>query len=477
MNNFSSADTLLIIGIVIAYIALTTWMTYRLRSKSNSEFMEGSKAMPALIVGVLLMSEFIGAKSTIGTAQSAFENGFAASWSIIGAAIGFPLFGLILVKRIYNTGKVTISGAVAEKYGQSTKNIISIIMMYALLLVNVGNYVSGAAAISTVLHVTLPVAAVITAIVSTFYFAFGGMKGVAYVTVFHSAMKYFGVLVILYYALHLTGGFSPMIEKMPDFYWTWDGKIGANTIVAWLVGTIGSIFCTQFVIQAISSTKDAASAKRATMVAFFFCMPIALAIAAIGVCAKYLYPDMKSLYALPIFIQDMSPVMAGLVTTSLVASIFVSVSTVALAITSLAIKDFYVPYFKPTDAQEFRMTRILSLVIGFLPLVFVLFVPEILKLSFFTRAIRLSITVVAIIAFYLPFFRSTRGANAALLGAAIGTTVWYLLGDPFGINNMYVALATPAIIMFLDYMIPNKAKQRDALANELNDAVPQNAGK
>ena len=92
MNNFSSADTLLIIGIVIAYIALTTWMTYRLRSKSNSEFMEGSKAMPALIVGVLLMSEFIGAKSTIGTAQSAFENGFAASWSIIGAAIGFHLF-------------------------------------------------------------------------------------------------------------------------------------------------------------------------------------------------------------------------------------------------------------------------------------------------------------------------------------------------------------------------------------------------
>ena len=50
-------------------------------------------------------------------------------------------------------------------------------MIYALLLVNVGNYASGAAAISTVLKVNLPVAAFITAIVSTFYFAFGGMKG------------------------------------------------------------------------------------------------------------------------------------------------------------------------------------------------------------------------------------------------------------------------------------------------------------
>ncbi|AIX74820.1 sodium:solute symporter family protein [Pantoea sp. PSNIH4] len=456
MKEFAAVDTLIIIGIVIAYILFTTWLTWRLRSKSAGDFMEGSRAMPAFIVGVMLMSEYIGAKSTIGTAQAAFEDGFAASWSVIGAAIGFPLFGLLLVKRIYNTGKITISRAIAEKYGTSTKNIISLIMIYALLLVNVGNYVSGAAAISTVLKVNLPVAAFITAIVSTFYFAFGGMKGMAWVTLLHSAIKYFGILVILGVALHMTGGISPMVEKMPDFYWTWDGHVGASTIFAWLIGTIGSIFCTQFVIQAISSTKNAASAKRATWVAFFFCLPIAIAIAIIGVAAKYLHPDINSLYALPVFLQDMSPWLAGLVTTSLVASIFVSVSTVALAIASLIVKDFYVPMRNPTPEREFKMTRWLSLAIGFLPLLFVLFVPEVLKLSFFTRAIRLSISVVAMMAFYLPFFKSARGANAGLIGACVVTSVWYLLGDPFGINNMYIALITPAVIMALDHLIPQK---------------------
>lgn len=456
MKECAAVDTLIIIGIVIAYILFTTWLTWRLRSKSAGDFMEGSRAMPAFIVGVMLMSEYIGAKSTIGTAQAAFEDGFAASWSVIGAAIGFPLFGLLLVKRIYNTGKITISGAIAEKYGTSTKNIISLIMIYALLLVNVGNYVSGAAAISTVLKVNLPVAAFITAIVSTFYFAFGGMKGMAWVTLLHSAIKYFGILVILGVALHMTGGISPMVEKMPDFYWTWDGHVGASTIFAWLIGTIGSIFCTQFVIQAISSTKNAASAKRATWVAFFFCLPIAIAIAIIGVAAKYLHPDINSLYALPVFLQDMSPWLAGLVTTSLVASIFVSVSTVALAIASLIVKDFYVPMRNPTPEREFKMTRWLSLAIGFLPLLFVLFVPEVLKLSFFTRAIRLSISVVAMMAFYLPFFKSARGANAGLIGACVVTSVWYLLGDPFGINNMYIALITPAVIMALDHLIPQK---------------------
>ncbi|HFF7336834.1 sodium:solute symporter family protein, partial [Klebsiella pneumoniae] len=138
------------------------------------------------------------------------------------------------------------------------------------------------------------------------------------------------------------------------------------------------------------------------------------------------------------------------------------VSTVALAIASLVVKDFYVPWRNPTPDQEFRATRWASLIIGFLPLIFVLLVPEVLKLSFFTRAIRLSITVVAVIAFYAPFFRSTRGANAGLIGACVVTSVWYLLGDPFGINNMYVALATPAIIMVIDRLIPNKSQPSPA---------------
>lgn len=471
MKAFSTESTLLIVGMVVAYILFTTWLTWRLRSKTSGDFMEGSRAMPAFIVGIMLMSEYIGAKSTIGTAQAAFEDGFAASWSVIGAAIGFPLFGLILVKRIYNTGKITISGAIAEKYGSSTKNIISLIMIYALLLVNVGNYISGAAAISTVLKIDLTQAAFITAVVSTFYFAFGGMKGVAWVTLLHSAIKYMGILIILYVALKMTGGVAPMMEKMPAFYWTWDGHVGASTIVAWLIGTVGSIFCTQFVIQAISSTKDVKSAKRATWVAFIFCLPIGLAMALIGVAAKFAHPDIKSLYALPVFLQDMSPWLAGIVTTSLVASIFVSVGTVALAIASLVVKDFYVPYRNPTPEREFKMTRWISIGIGFFPLLFVLFFPEVLKLSFFTRAIRLSITVVAIMAFYLPWFKSTRGANAGLIGACVVTSIWFLMGNPFGIDNMYVALVTPAIIMVIDRCIPSRQSQPQPQHNAQNSGA------
>jgi SSS family solute:Na+ symporter len=60
-----------------------------------------------------------------------------------------------------------------------------------------------------------------------------------------------------------------------------------------------------------------------------------------------------------------------------------------------------------------------------------------------------SITIVAVVAFYLPAFSDTKGANIALVGTTFISTAWFLLGDPFGISDIYVALLSPLILMLL----------------------------
>lgn len=450
MDRFGYGDTALIVTMVVLYIALTAWLTARSRSKDSGEFMVGARSTPAVVVGILMVSEFVGAKSTIGTAQGAFESGMAASWAVLSAAVGFPLFGFFLARKLYNSGEYTISGAIFQRYGRSTQLIVSLIMIYALLLVNVGNYISGAAAIATVLKISLPLAALIIAVVSTFYFALGGMKSLAYVNLWHSGVKYLGVLIVLAVALSMTGGVAPIQAALPAFYFTWDGTLGASTIVAFFIGNVGAIFSTQYIVQAVASTRSADAARRATFIAAGLAIPLGIALGLIGVAARYLYPDMQSLYALPIFMQSMNVFLAGLVAVSLVAAIFAGVSTVALAIASLVVRDFYVPFCQPVPAQEFRITRWLALGIGFVPLVFVFCAPGLMNLSFFTRALRLSISVVAIIGLYLPFFGGNRGATCGLLAATVTTTVWYLLGDPHGIDNMYIALVTPALVILAE---------------------------
>ena len=457
MATFSYWDTAIIIAMVVAYIVITSLLSIRLRSKNSEQFMVAGRSMPAIVVAILLMSEFIGAKSTVGTSQEAFSVGIAASWSVVAAAIGFLVFGLFMAKRLYASGEFTISGFIAKKYGRGAKLTVSAIMIYALFIVNVGNYVSGAAAISTVLRINLAQAAFITAIVSTIYFVWGGLKSVAYLTIVHSAVKLFGIGILVVMAWKLTGGIKNMEASMPAHYFTWSGTLSGGTIGAWIIGTAGAIFSTQFIIQAISATRTPEAARASSLIAAFLCVPIGLALGFIGVAAKFLYPNIKSLYALPVFLQHMHPLLAGVVTTSLVASIFVSVCTVALAIASLIVKDFYVPRFNPTPEVELRMTRWISLGVGFLPLFFVLFVPKILALSFFSRALRLSISVVALIGIYIPFFSGKRSAVWGLALATVATTVWYLLGNPFGINNMYIALVTPAVVLVVSKLLFHSA--------------------
>jgi len=37
-----------------------------------------------------------------------------------------------------------------------------------------------------------------------------------------------------------------------------------------------------------------------------------------------------------------------------------------------------------------------------------------------------------------------------LLAAAVFTSIWYVLGNPYGIDNMYVAAVTPVLVMMIE---------------------------
>src|SRR5262249_16728262 len=161
--------------------------------------------------------------STIGTAQEAFEKGMAAGWSVIAAAIGFLLLGLVFARQVYRSQQHTISGLVEQRFGNGARIVVSILMIYALLLVNVGNYVSGVAALKSALHTNLTLSTFIIAGFSAVYYVFGGLKSIAYVTVLHSLMKLTGIAILVAIAAGLAGGLAPIQAGLPASYFTWDG--------------------------------------------------------------------------------------------------------------------------------------------------------------------------------------------------------------------------------------------------------------
>jgi SSS family solute:Na+ symporter len=55
--------------------------------------------------------------------------------------------------------------------------------------------------------------------------------------------------------------------------------------------------------------------------------------------------------------------------------------------------------------------------------------------------------------FYAPTFGTRQGAFISIIASLIITIGWFLMGNPYGIDNAYIALATPLVIMTLSHLL------------------------
>jgi SSS family solute:Na+ symporter len=447
-------DLGIIFGLTISYIVITTlvgvWSAKY--AKDTTSFMTAKNLMGPFIVGVLMMSEFIGTGSTLGTAQTAFAKGISAAWNLITLGLGYLLYAFFMAPKFNAMKEYTISGALAQKYGPAMRTIVSLIMIYALTTVNVSMYTGGAATIATLLGISIPAAVYIIGVATIVNVTAGGLRGVGISNLIHAAFKYLGLIVTAIVAWNLLRANPGAMAKVPAMHFSLTG-IGLPTLCAWTVANIGAVFSTQYVIQCISSLNDPAEARRASIVASIVIMPIGFFAAYIGLSARALFPDIKSVMAMPHFLKVMGPWEAGIVTSGIVAATFVTIMACKIGATALFMKDFYIPLFKPSGKHQLLAVRITSVFIGLLPLPFALYVPGLLKTIFFARALRTSVAIVAIFMFYMPFIGSRKAAMIGLIFAFIGTTLWFIAGDPWGIDNIYVGAAIPAIAMVGDWLI------------------------
>src|ERR1700733_12791286 len=129
------------LAVVAAYMAglgLLTGIVQR-SVTTPTTFTSGTtgSGVPAVLVGLMLMSEFIGTSASVGTAQEAYVSGISAAWNIIALGAGFLFYAYFLAGKYKGSGHNTISGVFAEVYGPSTKIATSLVMIFALQIVAV----------------------------------------------------------------------------------------------------------------------------------------------------------------------------------------------------------------------------------------------------------------------------------------------------------------------------------------------------
>jgi len=444
----------IIFGIVIAYLVLTTVVSALSAKYANvtSSFMSPKNQLGPYLVGILLVSEHMAAASTLGSSQAAFEHGISASWVYISLGASFLVYGYLVAGKYNDTGEYTISGVINKKYGNNARMMVSFMMAYAVLTVVVVGYTAGAVVVSSLMGISTTPAVWMMAVAVTISVAAGGLRGVGFANLIHFLAKYFAIVITAVIAWSMLKARPDLsLDSLPAMNFSMTG-IGLPTIIAWIIGNIGMTISTQHTIQAISSLSSAKDAKKASLFACIWLFPLGFVLAYIGMVAHLLFPTLKSVQAMPVFFKYMNPWLAGVAVSGILAVVFVTVQACILGATALIMKDFYIPFVKPNEKNQIIAVRVLVVLCGLLPVPFALYIPALLKTVFFARAIRTSIAVFALFMFYAPQVGTKAGATLGLVLSVVFTTVWFVLNNPFGIDNMYIALVTPVVVMLLSHI-------------------------
>ncbi len=454
----------LALAIVIGYIAslglITTFIQRSVTTTATfTSGTSGHSGVPAIMVGLMLMSEFIGTSASVGTAQEAYRFGISAAWNIIALGIGFLFYAYFLAGKYKELGHNTISAIFADAYGPQTRIATSLVMVFALQIVAVAMYAGGGAILSVLLGVDRTLATVICGIVAVFYVFMGGMKSVVYTNVIHSIVKYIGIAVATYFGLARVGGFAELQARLPVEMFSWT-NVGWGQIFAWFIAGAGATFSTQYVIQAINTVETGRKAKAASLYTALLMVPFGIGTALIGMCSFALFPDIKSINALPALIANMHGAMAGVVAAGLAASLFGTIAAISVATATLLYKDFYARFVtrEGDEQRSLFFIRVTTLVVGLFPIALAIYTPNVLQMTFLAKAIRASLSVLVLLVFYAPWFGTRTGALLSILCSLVATIAWFVMGNPFGVDNAYVALAVPLIIMGLSSMIERIGK-------------------
>jgi len=442
--------------VAIVYMLVLAAISFYVRrySRNAEGFTTGGRSFPAMLVGFLMMSEFIGTTASVGTAQAAYEDGLSAAWNLAALGIGFVIFSFLLAGKYKAWGENTISGALRKTYGERVKFATSIIMICALSIVAISVYASGGAVLSGLLGIDRDLAIVITGAIAVLYVALGGMRSVVYTNFLHALTMYVGILLVAGFGVSQAGGVDTFIHNMTPAQRSVD-NVGWAQIFAWLIAGIGATFATQYIVQAITTVTNEREAKKASFFCATMLIPYGVLAAVVGVASAMVYPDIASIQALPVMLQNMNDFTAGIVVAGLTGALFGTIAALTMGISTLALKDFYQPFFnrEDDDRKNLIFLRSATILAGLIPVVFAIFASDVLVVTFLAKALRASLAVLVIIMFYAPRFGTHGSAFWSIIASLVITLSWFLMGNPLGIDNAYVAVVTPLVIMTIGHFI------------------------
>ncbi len=451
---------------VLAYLIFTLVLGIVMKRKSGKstsvrKFFVADGALPLFAVTTMLFGDLIAASTTTGTAGTGYSTGVAALWGIWGSSLGCIIFSVCFCKfffMIRTTGAMTGPVAFGLRFGEGVRYLVLIFTLIPLFIIFSTQITAASMYLSNMLGMDERIA---TGIVFVLFLSMAllGITGVAEMNKIHAFLIFFGLTFSALMCVNYVGGGSVLLEKLPASHFDLFVNGVPTALAQFIGGALGfSISTTSIAIAFCSKSEKVAHQSHCIVAggsAIFALFPMS-----IGLCAAVTFTDIRPDTALYAMTSAVSPTLAGIAVMAVFAAIFSTGPWFLLSASQLVIRELYYPYIRKRKIQTSEKRQLMySRIVIVVMLVGAVAISgtNVSLLNSLMSAAQIKAMAVVLLLFGIYWKRTT--SRAGFVGLLVGgtlCTIWYMLGNPFGVQPLWVGLVFSTLIIVIGSLLECK---------------------
>ena len=450
----------------LAMIGIGAWS--RKRAGSQDGFFVAQRRGTLPFITGSLVATAIGGSALIVTSKLGFGLGLTGAWWLLVGSVGLVILGFFFARKVRGAALYTLPELAQKQYDHRVGLAASILIVIAWIGVVAGQIVAAGSFLSILGIGSGTFWMVVFTLVVVIYTILGGQFSVIHTDLFQAAILFVGIFAALALVFSQVGGLEGLKVSLPPSYFSFplnpefDWKMFLSLLI--LVGAtyvVGPDMYTR-----LFCAKNEKVAQRSVFLAAFFFIPLAFAIALIGMSAKVLYPQIIPEQAFPQVVSGvLSPGLSGLILAAVIAALMSSADTCLLSQSVILTEDIFKRFHPSTDERKTVLLTRLSLVtLSILALVLALTLKQVyLSLMFAYTIFTCGLVVPVIAGFYKDKLKITpQGALAALIGGGVIGLIGKLpgLNIPLKSDLGLIGFAVSALLLFGVSFIARRNKNR-----------------
>jgi cation/acetate symporter len=202
--------TWILVGLSFAlYIGIAIWA----RANTNKEFYVAGGGVPPILNGMATAADWMSAASFISLAGIVSFTGYDGTVYLMGWTGGYVLLALLLAPYLRKFGKYTVPDFIGDRYYSNTARVVAVLAALIVSFTYVAGQMRGVGIVfSRYLEVDINNGVYIGMAIVFFYAVLGGMKGITYTQVAQYCVLIFAFMVpAIFISIQMTGNPIPQL--------------------------------------------------------------------------------------------------------------------------------------------------------------------------------------------------------------------------------------------------------------------------